>query len=128
MVGLINTSVTTFELVFVLLLNIHFNTGILESKGMPDALSSFSVLSIPPNTIISSLLTLMLLSNLLVAFGGGDPSDGIDVKSEISILIPKVTWSSPETCGLIAIVRFASVGVYTLVSEFMVVADEGIRF
>ena len=108
MVGLIKTSVTIFPFVFFLLLNIHFKMGILDNSGMPDALSLRSVRSMPPNTIISSLFTRMLLWNLLVEVGGGDPSVGIAVKSEISTLMPSVTWSSPDTSGWKPIVKLAS--------------------
>src|ERR1700748_3046225 len=97
MVGLINKTVITLEVVLVLLLNIHFNIGIRERIGMPELDRSFSVLSIPPNKMVSSLCTLKLLVNWLMDCGGGEPSVGIDVKSEIVTLIPSVTWSFPDT-------------------------------
>jgi len=65
-VGLINNTVITFEAVLVLLLNIHFKTGIRDRMGIPEVVRSFSVLSIPPNKIVSSLCTLKLLVNWLV--------------------------------------------------------------
>ena len=110
MVDLINNTVTTLESVFVRLLKIHFSMGMRDKIGVPDEVRSFSVRSIPPNNIVSSLCTLRLDSNLLMACGGGDPSVGMEVKSDIFTFIAKVTWSSPDTIGLISTERSASTG------------------
>jgi len=111
MVALINNTVTTFEAVLVRLLKIHFKIGILDNMGVPELLRSFSVLSIPPNKIVSSLCTLKLEVNWLIDCGGGDPSVGMEVKSEIFTFIANVTWSFPETMGLISTERSAFTGV-----------------
>src|SRR5437588_839477 len=111
MVDLINNTVVTFDHVLVRLLNIHFNMGILDRKGVPDDIKSFSFLSMPPNNMVSSLCTLKLVSNLLIDSGGGEPSLGIEVKSDTLTFIPNVTWSSPETIGLMSIDKSASTGV-----------------
>jgi hypothetical protein len=71
MVGLMNTSVTTLLLFFSLLLKSHFNTGIRDKSGMPEPVSEFSVLSSPPNTIMSSFLALIIALYMLLDFCGG---------------------------------------------------------
>ena len=106
-----NSTVTTFDVDFVRLLNIHFSIGIRDNIGIPDELESFSVRSIPPSKMVSSLCTRKLVSNLLMACGGGEPSAGIEVKSEILTFMPKVTCSSPDTMGLISTDKSASTGV-----------------
>ena len=64
--GRMNMTDTTFVVDFVRVLKNHFRIGILERIGMPEALSSLSVRSMPPNKIISSFLTRMIDLNLLV--------------------------------------------------------------
>src|ERR1700754_3076593 len=128
MVDLMNSTVTTFALVLLRLLNSHLSTGILDNSGIPEELSSFSVRSKPPNTMVSSLWTRKLVSNLLTDCGGGEPSVGIEVKSDILTLMPSVTWSSPETIGLILIDRSASTSWKTLVKIDWALETEGITF
>src|SRR5579872_202830 len=111
MVGLINSTVVIFEEVFVRLLNIHFNIGILDNKGVPFATRSFSFLSIPPSRIVSSLCTRRLVEKLSMDWEGGEPSVGRVVKSAMLILMPNVTWSSPDTTGVISMAKSASTGV-----------------
>jgi hypothetical protein len=115
-VGLIKTMDTTFLFVFVRLLKSHFSKGILERKGTPEADSLFSVLSIPPKATISSFFTLIMDLNLLVEVGGGSVIEVAAVKSEIFTPIFKVTWSSPDTIGMISIDILASTGIYCWVT------------
>src|SRR6185437_6622856 len=128
MVDLINNTDTTFDAVFVRLLNIHFKMGIRDKSGMPEEVRSFSVRSMPPKKIVSPLCTRRLVSNLLIDSGGGEPSVGMEVKSEIFTFIPTVTWSSPETIGLMSTDRLASTGTYTLENTDVLVLAEGKRF
>ena len=85
----------------VLLLNIHFNTGILDKKGVPELSSLCSTSSSPPSIIISLFFTLIIDSNCRVAVAGGALVVTVPVKLESSTFISSVTCSSPETKGLI---------------------------
>lgn len=79
-VGLINTTDTTFCVRFSLLLNSHFNTGIRDNRGTPDPLLLFSVRSMPPSTIISSFFARIIELNFDVDVGEGLLSEGVPIK------------------------------------------------
>src|SRR5258708_7275785 len=112
--GRINTTETTFVVDLVRLLNNHFSIGIRDNSGIPEADSSCSVRSIPPSSTISSSFTRMMDLNLLVEVGGGELAAvdaAADVKSVILTLMVSVTWSSPETNGVISMAILASTGI-----------------
>jgi len=111
MVGLMKTTDTVFPFVFVLLLNSHFNTGTLESSGVPEPDSLFSSRSIPPTTIISSFFTLMVELNSFVDFGGGSFTRNGPMKSEMPMVMFSVTCSSPDTNGFTRTNKLASTGM-----------------
>src|SRR6185437_3525281 len=119
-----NTTDTTLVVVLDRLLNRYLRMGMRDNIGHPLAVSSSSVLSIPPSRIISSSFTRMIDLYLLVEVGGGEVLvTSVVVKSVILTLMVSVTWSSPETTGRISMAILASTGVYCWVTTVCVLSD-----